>query len=176
MEPATPHANTSQLAENTSKARVPIDLLAELEERGYRLTNQRRILVEELQNAERHLDANELLERANARDASVNRATVYRTLDLLKKLGLVDELDLMHLHGERHYYEVRTGEDHIHLACFVCGRIEEVTSETYNELKEQIQQQSRFSIDAIRLEIGGRCRDCVEKSRKVGQKKPARKR
>ncbi len=145
-------------------------LLDELEFRGYRLTNQRRVLIEELENADRHLDANELLERAHFRDALVDRATVYRTLDLLKKLGLVDELDLMHLHGAKHCYEVRTGRDHIHLACFGCGKILQVTDQVYDELKSRVQRDTEFSIKAIRLEIGGNCRECRAKGAARGRR------
>ena len=43
--------------------------------------------------------------------------TVYRTIDLLKKHGLIDELDLLHLRGDRHYYETHGPRDHIHVAC-----------------------------------------------------------
>jgi Fur family ferric uptake transcriptional regulator len=141
-------------------------LLEALESRGYRLTSQRRALIEELQNAESHLDATELLKRANQRDARVNRATVYRTLDLLKKLGLIDELDLMHLHGEKHYYEARTTRDHVHLACFMCGKVQEFTSPLYEALREEIQSTSGFSIEVVRLEVGGRCRDCAAQLRR----------
>ena len=44
---------------------------------------------------------------------------------MLKRLRLIDELDLMHISGERHYYEARTRRDHMHLACFDCGAIRE---------------------------------------------------
>jgi Fur family ferric uptake transcriptional regulator len=135
-------------------------LIASLEARGVRLTAQRRILVEALENAAEHLDARLLLERARERDPRINRATVYRTIDLLKRLGLIDELDLMHLNGEKHYYEPRNGRDHAHLACFACGRIEEYTSPTYERLKEEIRERSGFSTDVVRLEVGGRCRAC----------------
>src|SRR6185437_199119 len=50
-------------------------------------------------------------EGAGERGVEVDRATVYRTVDMLKRHGLVDELDLMHLQGEKHYYEVRTRRD-----------------------------------------------------------------
>lgn len=167
------NATASQLANKNGNGIYRKGLLEELESRGYRLTSQRRALIEELQNADRHLDASELLERANqrltGRRTRVNRATVYRTLDLLKKLGLVDELDLMHLNGEKHYYEARTNRDHIHLACFVCGRIEEVTSPVYDDLKREIQETMGFATEVVRLEIGGRCRECREK-RKASKK------
>jgi Fur family ferric uptake transcriptional regulator len=136
-------------------------LLEELRQRGVRLTAQRRVLIEEIQNAEQHLDAALLCERVRKRAARVDRATVYRTLGLLKRMGLIDELDLMHLNGEKHYYEARTRKDHLHLACFRCGSIQELTSEHYERLKEDIRKNLGFSIDVIRLEVGGRCRDCA---------------
>src|SRR6185295_13827294 len=99
-------------------------LLDELTSRGVRITAQRRVLAEVIQAASEHLDAESLLRLARQRDPEIDRATVYRTLELLKKLRLIDELDLMHINGEKHYYEVKTRQDHIHLACFQCGRIE----------------------------------------------------
>src|ERR1700744_1114352 len=110
-------------------------LLDELVSKGIRLTAQRRVLIEVIQEAREHLDAGSLLELARQREPNIDRATVYRTIDLLKKLRLIDELDLMHLEGEKHYYEVKTRRDHVHLACFRCGRIEEFTSPLFERLK-----------------------------------------
>src|SRR5437588_12270469 len=90
-------------------------LIEEFSGKGLRLTAQRRMLLEIIQSAEGHLDAAALLREAKERDASVDRATVYRTLELLKKLQLVDELDLMHLNGEKRYYERRTRQGHLRL-------------------------------------------------------------
>ena len=129
--------------------------------KGLRLTAQRRVLLEIIESATSHLDAAGLLQLARDRDAGINRATVYRTLEILKKLGLIDELDLMHLNGEKHYYEIRTGRDHIHLACFECGRIEEYESPVFDQLKQEIAQQQGFSIGVVRMEVGGRCSTCV---------------
>ena len=136
-------------------------LLEELADKGVRLTAQRRVLVEIIQNAEQHLDAAALLELAKKTVPSIDRATVYRTLELLKKLRLVDELDLMHLQGEKHYYEVKTKRDHIHLACFACGRIEEFTSSMFDRLKAEVSERVGFSIRVARLEVGGVCRACA---------------
>jgi Fur family ferric uptake transcriptional regulator len=135
-------------------------LLDELARRGIRITGQRKILVETIQESERHLDAATLLERARQRDPGVNRATVYRTLELLKKLRLVDELDLMHLNGEKHFYEAKTNVDHIHLACFECGKIEEFSSPLFEDLKAEITRKRGFQIRVTRLEVGGRCSGC----------------
>ncbi|MGH9395163.1 MAG: Fur family transcriptional regulator [Terriglobales bacterium] len=136
------------------------DLRAELARRQVRLTRQRRVLVEVIQTATRHLDAETLWKKAQARDESINLATVYRTLGLLKKLGLVDELDLMHLEGEKHYYEVSREHRHLHLACFGCGRIEEYQTEAFEGLQQQVEAACGFSIQIGRLEFGGLCQQC----------------
>jgi Fur family transcriptional regulator, ferric uptake regulator len=137
-------------------------LLAELASRGIRLTAQRRAIVEVVQEAKEHLDAGSLLELARGREPNIDRATVYRTIDLLKKLRLIDELDLMHLEGEKHYYEVKTKRDHVHLACFRCGRIEEFSSPLFEGLKAELSKLAGFTIRVTRLEVGGNCRACAK--------------
>lgn len=136
-------------------------LQQELMSKHVRLTAQRRLLIDIIQNAKRHLDAAALLKLARKRDPHVNRATVYRTLALLKKLSLIDELDLMHLEGEKHYYEVKTQSDHLHLACFRCGEIVEYASSTFERLKREIGDESGFRIAVTRLEVGGTCARCA---------------
>src|SRR5260370_32581653 len=140
-------------------------LLQELTLRGVRITEQRKILLEVIQEADRHLDAASLLALAQERDGQINRATVYRTLELLKKLRLIDELDLMHLNGEKHFYEAKTNIDHVHLACFQCGRIEEFTSPLFERLKMEISRQKGFQIRVVRLDVGGRCSKCCSLAR-----------
>jgi Fur family ferric uptake transcriptional regulator len=137
-------------------------LARELVSRGVRMTRQRRLLVEIIQGADRHLDAANLWERAREQDPTLNKVTVYRTLALLKKHRLVDELDLMHLEGEKHYYEARTTRDHIHLACLKCGRIQEFESSLFEKLKGQIERERRFRIQVVRVEAGGYCDKCQE--------------
>ena len=134
----------------------------ELISRGVRMTHQRRLLVEIIQSADGHLDAIQLWERARTSDPTLNKVTVYRTLNLLKKHGLVDELDLLHLEGGRHYYEARTTRDHIHLACLKCGRIQEFESSLFEKLKGQIERERRFRIAVVRVEAGGYCDQCQE--------------
>ena len=137
-------------------------LVEEFAARGVRLTSQRRALLDVIQSSKEHLDAASLLRLAREKDARVDRATIYRTLELLKKMGLVDELDLMHLNGEKHYYELRRGRDHIHLACFHCGRIEEYGSPLFERLKQEITRERGFRIGVVRMEAGGRCSSCAK--------------
>jgi Fur family transcriptional regulator, ferric uptake regulator len=135
-------------------------LMKELAARGVRITAQRRLLVGIIQDSPRHLDAATLLEIARKQDPDIDRATVYRTLGLLKTRGLIDELDLMHIQGEKHYYEAKTNRDHCHMACFRCGAIMEYTSASFEKLKEEMVRQSGFQIRVVRLEVGGVCKRC----------------
>jgi len=134
--------------------------MEELVARGVRITEQRRLLVGIIQDSPRHLDAATLLKIAKKQDPDIDRATVYRTIALLKNRGLIDELDLMHIEGEKHYYEVKTSRDHCHMACFECGAIMEYASSSFEKLKREIAKESRFQIRVVRLEIGGLCETC----------------
>ncbi len=66
-----------------------------LGKRRIRLTRQRRVILQVMDDAEQHLDVDQILERAQKIDSGVALVTVYRTIDLLKKHGLIDELDLL---------------------------------------------------------------------------------
>jgi Fur family ferric uptake transcriptional regulator len=124
------------------------------------MTRQRRLLVEIMQGADRHMDVLELWRAARVKDPTLDKVTVYRTLALLKGHGLVDELDLLHLEGGKHYYEARPTRDHIHLACVKCGRIQEFESPLLEKLKGQIERERHFCIDVVRVEVGGHCDNC----------------
>ena len=139
---------------------IPGRLQAELAARGVRMTQQRRAVLSVIETAKKHLDASQILRKAQRFDASVDRSTVYRTLRLLKRHGMIDELDLMHLEGERHFYERKPGRDHIHMACLRCGKISEFMSEVFDTLKAQLERDCRFSIVVARLEVGGYCSNC----------------
>ncbi|PYX85325.1 MAG: transcriptional repressor [Acidobacteria bacterium] len=139
---------------------TPGRLQAELMSRGLRMTQQRRTILGVVETARQHLDASQILRRARKIDPGIDRVTVYRTLKLLKRYGLVDELDLMHLEGEKHFYERRPQRDHVHMACLRCGRIAEFESDLFDRLKGQIERECRFHIVVTRVEVGGYCAQC----------------
>lgn len=138
----------------------PGRLRSALQGRGVRLTRQRRILLDVMDQAEQHLTADSILERAQRIDPRVHRVTVYRTLEMLKGLGLLDELDLLHIHGHSHYYESHGPRDHIHVACLRCGKVREVESDLFEELKRQVERDTGIEITVTRTEIGGYCDAC----------------
>jgi Fur family transcriptional regulator, ferric uptake regulator len=138
----------------------PGQLQKQLAARSIRMTRQRRVVLQVMETAPRHLDAGEILARAQKIDPQITRVTVYRTLDLLKHHGLIDELDLLHLRGHRHYYESHGPRDHIHIACLRCGKVREFESELYEQLKQQIEQDCEMKITLTRTEVGGYCKNC----------------
>lgn len=131
-----------------------------MKQRGVRMTRQRQILLDLLDKSGKHLDAEELFRLAQEKDPKLNRVTVYRTLKMLKEGGMVDELDLMHVSGEQHYYETRLKQEHAHIICLRCGRVEEFFGEPLQQMREQIQKQFGFDIVVTRSEVGGYCSHC----------------
>jgi len=139
---------------------TPGRLHDELMARGIRLTRQRRTILSIIETASQHLDAGQILRKAKRTDPAIDRVTVYRTIGLLKRHGLVDELDLMHVQGERHFYERRTQRDHLHMTCLRCGKVTEFESLLFEKLKHQVERECRFRVAVARLEIGGYCPKC----------------
>jgi Fur family ferric uptake transcriptional regulator len=132
-----------------------------LTQRGLRMTKQRRVILQVMDTAEQHLDVDQILARAQKIDSGVHLVTVYRTIDLLKKQGLIDELDLLHLRGDRHYYESHGPRDHIHVACLRCGKVREFESRLYEQLKQQIAHDFDMKVTISRTEVGGYCAACL---------------
>ncbi len=131
-----------------------------LKQRGIRLTRQRQLLLDLLDKSGQHLDAETLYQMAHQRDPKLNRVTVYRTLKLLKEGGLVDELDLMHHTGDQHFYETRTKQEHAHIICLRCGKVEEFFGDPLQRLRRQVEAHFGFQIIIARTEIGGYCAHC----------------
>ena len=124
-----------------------------LQQRGVRLTRQRKILLDLIDQSGQHLNAERLYELAREKDPKLNRVTVYRTLKLLKAGGLVDELDLMHHDGDQHYYETRLKQEHAHVICLRCGKVEEFFGDPLQRLRRQIEAHFGFQIVLARTEV-----------------------
>ncbi len=139
---------------------MPSTVKGSLQKHGIRLTRQRQILLDLIDKSGEHLDAERLCQMAQEKDAKLNRVTVYRTLKLLKQEGLVDELDLMHYGGDQHYYETRMKQEHAHVICLRCGKVEEFFGEPLLKLRRQIEDHFGFQILLARTEIGGYCSHC----------------
>ena len=128
-----------------------------LHRRGLRLTPQRRLVFSVLESGEGHLSAEEIYSRVRAKYSRINISTVYRTLELLKELGLITVTDLGE--GKLRYHYQEKGHHH-HLICEKCGRVTELSESLFQPLKRELEGRYRFKADLSHLAIFGRCQKC----------------
>ncbi len=125
--------------------------------RGKRLTRQRRIILETLAGLEGHFDAFELHRKAKELDPGISLATVYRTLSVLKEVGLVREVDIG---AGRGVCEVVRGVEHHHLVCIRCGRIVEFNCSHCEETHRRLAERYGFEIVSAQVLLQGYCPEC----------------
>lgn len=124
---------------------------------GRRMTPQRAMLLEIIQESSDHLDAEEIHRRARERGERLSLSTVYRTLGLLKQLDLVDEL---HLWDEHHHYESKPPQEHSHLVCRRCGTVIELSWDVVERIKALAARQQDFRIERAQVDFVGLCAAC----------------
>jgi Fur family ferric uptake transcriptional regulator len=142
-----------------------------LKKKGLKLTEQRRMVLTRALAEPKHFSAEQLLADLRRDDASVSKATVYRTLALLVEAHLLDSVDFER--GHVLYERAHDGEDHHdHLICTGCGRIVEFHDETLEAAQNAVARQNAFEVLWHVHKLYGRCSDC----RKKGEagKQPAR--
>lgn len=128
-----------------------------LQELGYRLTPQRILILTALQSSEDHISAEEIYAQVHAKYPQVNISTVYRTLELLKSLGMVTETDMGE--GRVRYHYAEKGHHH-HLICEKCGAIIEVDESLFSPLKRTLLKDYQFKANISHVAIFGRCAKC----------------
>jgi len=128
-----------------------------LSELGYRLTPQRRMILSAIENSDDHISAEEVYAQVVAKYPNVNISTVYRTLELLKRLGLVTETDLGE--GKVRYHPADKGHHH-HLVCKECGAIIDLDESVMAPVKDTLLREYKFIADLEHLAIFGRCVNC----------------
>ena len=127
--------------------------------KGYRLTPQRMMVVEALHSKESHISAEEIFEQLKAKYPYANISTVYRTLELLKELGLAAEIDIGD--GLLRYHAIENGRHH-HLVCNKCGKMIELSESEFFPLEKSIMKNQGFKADLTHLAIFGLCSSCQE--------------
>ena len=135
----------------------PGGIANKLSELGYRLTPQRIMVLSAIENSDDHISAEEIYAQIVAKYPQVNISTVYRTLELLKRLGLVTETDLGN--GHVRYHPVEKGHHH-HLVCEKCGTIIDIDESTLARLQDVLLHRYNFSARLSHLAIFGRCVNC----------------
>jgi Fe2+ or Zn2+ uptake regulation protein len=136
---------------------APNPIARALDDAGYRLTAPRLALAELIATQDGHFTASDLAAVARERRVGLSRATLFRALDLMVELGVVERLDLP---SGDHAYVSCARSHHHHVVCSRCGRTAEVDDSGLNEAVREIERSSGFRIDTHRLELFGLCRHC----------------
>ena len=135
----------------------PRDIAGELSKQGYRMTPQRMMILSAIESSDDHISAEEIYAQIVAKYPNVNISTVYRTLELLERLGLVTKTDLGE--GRVRYHPADKGHHH-HLICRECGAIIDLDESLLTSLKSTLLREYKFSADLRHLAILGRCVNC----------------
>ena len=133
------------------------DIRKALNAAGLRATNQRALILNVIRKGQGHLDAEEVHRRAQRKQRRLNLSTVYRTLQVFKKLGLVEEL---HLDETHHHYEMKPPTQHYHLICLGCGQVIEFEYPLARLVKRNVAQARDFEITGSEVRITGYCPRC----------------
>jgi Fur family ferric uptake transcriptional regulator len=130
-----------------------------LSDLGYRLTPQRLMILKAVEDADSHISAEEIYAQVRTYYPQMNISTVYRTLELVKELGLVTETDMGD--GRVRYHCMGKGHHH-HLVCEKCGSIMDMEEAILDPLWSEIEHKYNFKVDMKHLVFFGLCSRCRE--------------
>lgn len=132
-------------------------ILDALREKGGRLTPARRTIVTALVEAGTHVTADELAATVQERLPDVHLSTIYRTLERLEELGVIEHVHLGHGRAVYHL----TDERHHHLVCDQCGWVTGVPSDLFDDVATSVKKHYGFVLDPTHFSLGGRCKTCA---------------
>lgn len=132
-------------------------ILAELRKAGGRITPARRSLVAALLGSSGHVTADDLAELVQRSHPDVHQSTIYRTLDALEELGIVDHVHLGHGRAVYHLAD----DPHQHLVCEACGHVIEVPDGVFAALADELQRDHAFTLRPNHFAVLGRCAGCA---------------
>jgi Fur family ferric uptake transcriptional regulator len=134
------------------------NILTALKARGYKLTPQRKVVLNVIVSSHDHLSAAEIYERAHRLNPRIGLATVYRTLDILLDMGRVCQI---HSRGSSPVYmATRAEEHHHHLVCTECGTVVHFAECDLEDLELRMSLLTGFDIRGHFLQLSGLCGDC----------------
>lgn len=146
-------------------------LKEQLKQKGYKLTPQRRSIVDTIVDSEgKHLTAEEIYDEVKKKCPEIGLATVYRTILLLEQIGIVSKI---HLNDGCSRYELVHSDEthrHHHLICNKCNNVIEVEDDLLEDLEEEIQTKYDFKILDHSVKFYGYCSKCQEEMEKQEEK------
>lgn len=132
-------------------------LEAELKKKGYKLTEQRRLIIEVFSENPGHHTAQEIFDLAKRKLRSINFSTIYRNLELLSALDIINKL---YIESGTSHYELCGGTHHHHIICKGCGETREMNICPYESLEEEKLNELGFKVTDHKFEIYGYCSKC----------------
>lgn len=120
------------------------------------MTRQRRVILEQVRRMHDHPTADEVYRAVRGRLPHVSLATVYRSLEALSQAGM---LHTVRLAGDQMRFD-GTMENHYHVRCVQCGKVEDVAAESFPPLEKLAGRQTKYRVLAHRLEFDGICEQC----------------
>ncbi len=123
-----------------------------------RVTDNRALILEIIQQG--HLDADEIYRQAREKGYRISLSTVYRALQMFKKMGLIEEL---HFDDAHHHYEVKPSAEHHHLMCLGCGKVIEFQHPLSSYIKRNVSEARDFDIAETEIRVTGYCSKCRQK-------------
>lgn len=124
---------------------------------GLRFTKQRALVLEIIRQGHEHQDADEVYRQARKKEPHLSLSTVYRSLQMFKKLGLIEEL---HFDESHHHYEVKPASEHHHLVCLGCGKVIEFHYPISRYVKKNVAEAKDFEIIETDVHMTGFCPQC----------------
>ncbi len=132
------------------------EVLTQLKERGHRMTEPRRAIVEAIMATQGHLTPQGIIDRVKGDMPGVNPSTVYRTMELLEEIGVLAH---SHLDGGAEYHHAGE-QEHVHLVCARCGRTQSLPADDVVPLRNSIAAHTGFEPDFTHFAISGLCSEC----------------
>jgi Fur family ferric uptake transcriptional regulator len=136
-----------------------------MRERGFRVTAQRRLILDAIRAGAGHTTPEEIYRRVRVTTPHVNRTTVYRNLDFLCELRLVVAAQI----GGRMVYEIAGEQPHHHLVCRSCGQIEQIEHARMTWFFDRIARERKFTIDMDHLALFGLCQKCRRREERLSR-------
>lgn len=130
-----------------------------LRKEGLKYTSERKLILSEVLKRRDHFDADELAAEMRTEGLKVSRATVYRTLDILHEIGVVNKASLGHKH--QHYENMVGRQHHDHLVCLNCDKVIEFVDEDIEQKQIEVCKSLGFEIKRHTLQIFGYCSYCI---------------
>jgi Fur family transcriptional regulator, ferric uptake regulator len=146
---------------------INVDSLIErLEQEGYRSTEPRRVVLGDIVGRSAPFTSAELWESVQENSPGIGRATVFRTLDLLSRIGILQRIHQDPDGGRCHTYMACSDAHHHHLICNQCGNVTDFADEeAIDALVREVERHTDFKVEGHRLELVGRCADCQAEKR-----------